>query len=281
MRLERLTMSSKTHENDPGKERGAFWTGRKLPRRRVKHQDELGEEFDAVFNGLQGHWAAGLVRLKEFRKLFGDAERVQLLNAITGGALLWDIQQILWDDLMLRVSRLTDPVGSGSKLNLTVKKLPAFFCSDPKFCGNVKELVCAAVEAARFARDWRNRRISHSDLALIMSPNEKPLARATLQQVQVALDSVHAVLNTISKRQSNAAIDNDVSMSPKASAFVSYTSQLAEAVGYIDSLVDPSGTLPFTDRRSAGAFLSKLGVKPTWDQVKQIEADYRVAGCST
>ena len=49
------------------------------------------------------------MRRNEFRELFSRAEDVSLLNDLTGGDFAWDIQHILWDDLLLRVCRLTDP----------------------------------------------------------------------------------------------------------------------------------------------------------------------------
>ena len=35
------------HQDEPDQEFGAYWTARKVPRRGMKHQYELGEEFDA------------------------------------------------------------------------------------------------------------------------------------------------------------------------------------------------------------------------------------------
>lgn len=69
-----------------------------------KYQNKLGEEFGAVFHGLRNDRALALMRLQEYRELFGSNEHVELLNAISGGAFLWDIQHILWDDMMLRVT---------------------------------------------------------------------------------------------------------------------------------------------------------------------------------
>ena len=99
-----------------------------------KYQDKLGETFGAVFHGLWNDWAWGVMRAQEFRELFSNKEDVELLNAISGEGFLWDIQHIFWDDLMLRVTRLTDPIRTASKYNLTVQMLPDF-CEDTElFC---------------------------------------------------------------------------------------------------------------------------------------------------
>ncbi len=236
---------------------------------RRDYQDRLGEEFGATFDGLLRAWASGRIRCEEFRVLFSKVEHLKLLNAITGGGFLWDIQQILWDDLMLRVSRLTDPVRSGpGKVNLTVQMLPEF--CDPILRPEVKSRVDAALEAAKFARDWRNRRISHTDLSLATMPDAEPLPPANLQQVGKALDSVHSVLRHISKRLLNTEIANHVGTRPRAGAFVTYTRQLVDSVRYIDSVIDPSGNAAITDSAVASSFLRRLGCEATREQVKQI-----------
>ena len=234
-----------------------------------EYQDKLGEEFGAVFHGLRNDWAWGVMRTKEFRKLFSNAEDVELLNAISGGGFLWDIQHIFWDDLMLWVTRLTDPIRTAGKANLTVQGLPDF-CTDPELCNEVRRLVGVAVDAAGFARVWRNRRISHRDLTQAIVPNAEPLAPANLRQVETALDAVHAILNVISERLLGSSIANDIVIRPRARAFVCYARQLVEAVQYIDSFIDPSGNLPITDHGAASDFLQKLGCKPTMEQVMQI-----------
>ena len=236
---------------------------------RREHQDKLGEEFGGVYHGLWNDWAWGLMRIQEFRELFGNASHVELLNAITGGGFLWDVQHVLWDDLMLCVTRLTDPVRTAGKDNLTVQKLPDF-CEDRELRGEVQSRVDAAVDAAAFARDWRNRRISHTDLSHSLEPNAEPLAPASLRQAAAALDAVHSVLNTISVRLMDADLANEVTVAPRAYAFICYVKQLVEAVQYIDSLIDPGGNVPTTDSDAASAFLRKLGCEPTWERASQI-----------
>lgn len=239
-----------------------------------KYQNKLGEEFGAVFHGLWRDWVWAWVRLQEFRELFGNTEHVELLNALTGRAFLWDIQHIFWDDLMLCVTRLTDPIRSVGKRNLTVRRLPEF-CKDKddeeaEFHKEVSQRVERAVRAAEFACDWRNRRIGHRDLALAIESDAKPLAPASLRQVETALDAVHAVLRAISLHLLNENMGKDVAIAPRARAFICYTQQLLGAVKYIDSIIDPGGKVPITDRGVAGDFLRKLGFKLTWEQMRQI-----------
>ena len=234
----------------------------------TQHEEELGREFSMIFQSLRNDWASCLMRYKEIRKLFGDAERVKLLNAI-GGGLFRDVQQMSWSDLMVRLTRLTDPPKSAGKDNLTLRRLPDHCGEDLR--EEVSGLVSKAVTAAAFARDWRNRHISHSDLARAIDPSAEPLAPADLRKVKAALDAVHAVLNAICVRLLlDSGIHNDVVVTPRAGAFVAYLRQLVDAVQYIDSVIDPSGDLPVTDLAAATTFLQRLDRRPTWQHQEQV-----------
>lgn len=48
-----------------------------------------------------------------------------------------------------------------------------------------------------FARDWRNRRIAHTDLALALGQGAQPLEAASRQNVGEALEAIAAVLNRL------------------------------------------------------------------------------------
>ena len=85
-----------------------------------------------------------------------------------------------------------------------------------------------------------------------------------------SIDAVHAILNVISIHLMDAGIINDFIIRPRARAFLCYIRQLAEAVQYIDSFIDPSGNLRITDHGAASDFLQKLGCKPTMEKVKRI-----------
>ncbi len=228
-----------------------------------QYRAQLGTEFGTAFHGLFNDWALGLMRLKEFRELFSCKEDVALLNRLTGGSFTWDIQHIFWDDLLLRVCRLTDPPRSAGKLNLSIARLPSFVKKkDPKLCQEVEIYIASAVKKAQFARDWRNRRISHSDWDRVMERGD-PLAQATLKQVGSALDAVHRVLNTVSSGLLKVEISNTVIVSHRAREFLSSARQLVESVKFIDRLIDSKGETASTDFNAARTFLRKLGSEPT------------------
>ena len=180
-----------------------------------KYQQKLGEDFGAVLYEVRNDWLTGLVRLKEYRQLFSDHDVLKLLNA-AGGAFMWDVQQILWRDLLLHVTRLTDPATMGRHENLSVQALPRFCeraelqAEYPELQTEVQALVNKAVTAAEAPRDWRNRRISHTDRGLAIDPDAESLAPTSLRQVQAALDAVHAVIHTITWQTMKDETANDV-----------------------------------------------------------------------
>ena len=82
------------------------------------YQEKLGEKFGTIFYGVSDDWANGLVRLNEYRALFGDPVNIEFINTFSG-PFMRDVQQLFWRDLLLHITRLTDPGESGGKENIT------------------------------------------------------------------------------------------------------------------------------------------------------------------
>ena len=221
-----------------------------------------------LLEALGSEWAGGVARLNEFERLFGKVEHVKLLNLV-GGAFFADVQQILWDDLLLRVTRLTDPPQTGRKDNLTIKRLPGL-CERDKFPGNiVQEQVDAAVHAAKFARSHRNLRISHKDLAYAIVGSKLPAT--TLGQIGGALDAVHTVLQTVNMGHRSAHLSADVSVGPRVEAFLGRTESLVDAVLCVEELIgDASGQAPAWDDNVARDCIRRLGGVPSPENVRRI-----------
>ena len=240
-----------------------------------EYQEKLGEDFGTVLYEVQNDWLTGLVRLKEYRVLFSDHDAVKLLNA-AGGAFMWDVQQILWHDLLLHVTRLTDPATMGGHENLSLQALPPFCerpelqAEYPELQAEVQTLVDRAVTAADNPRDWRNRRISHADLGLAIDPEAESLAPTSLGQVQAALDAVHAVIQTIVGQVVKHDTPNDVVVQPRARAFLAYLKQLVTAVQYVDGIIDPGGNAEITDIGLAESFVTRVGRRPGWNETEQV-----------
>ena len=228
-----------------------------------------------LLDALGGEWSVGVARLNEFEQLFGNAEHVELLNLV-GGAFFAEVQRILWDDLLLCVTRLTDPSRMGPKDNLTVKRLPDLCRHDDEFQKKVMEQVEAAAHAAKFARSHRNKRISHKDLAYAIGGSELP--SATFGKIRGALDAVYAVLQTVHMELRREHLSKEIIAEPGASAFLDRTASLVNGVLCIEEmLADLSDQAAWWDEDVARDCIRRLGGTPSAENVQRIVHVRRVA----
>src|SRR4051812_12920920 len=78
----------------------------------------LGELHYELYTELA--WA--YLRWNDFTELFADKGAIDLLNA-TAPPFFADIQQTLWEAILLHLCRLTDPKISAGKATLTIQRL--------------------------------------------------------------------------------------------------------------------------------------------------------------
>ena len=235
---------------------------------RREFQEKLGEEFGTIYYALWNEWARCQERSVEFGNLFGNSEDIALLDAISNGGFIGWIQSILWDDLLISICRLTDRPNTGGD-NLTVLRLPDF-CKDPELSAEVKRLSEKAKQAAKFARDWRDKRIAHTDLERATKPNATLPANATRLSVAKALDAVHATLNAISVQLMKIETANDIIYPEGARSFISFARMLSDVIQFMDSLIDPSGKERLSNTEAACEFLRKLRCEPTFKNVEKV-----------
>ena len=224
---------------------------------------------DEPLDALGSEWSVGVTRLNEFEHLFGKAEHVELLNLV-GGAFFAEVQRIFWDDLLLCVTRLTDPPQTGRKDNLTVKRLPDLCKHNDELHEKVQEQVTAAKHAAEFARQHRNQRISHRDLAYTIGGNELP--SATLGQIRGALDAVYAVLQTVHMGLRKEHLMSEVILKgPSVLAFLDRTESLVNGALCVEGLLaDISDQASWWDKRVARDCIRRLGGTPSPENVQRI-----------
>lgn len=115
------------------------------------------------------------------------------------------VQDSLWEDTLLHLSRITDKPETRGKPNLTIQHLRSLV-TNKKLGAELCELVEGAVTKAAFARDWRNRHIAHTDLTLAIREGAKPLMAASRRGVDEALKAIDAVLNRLETHFRNGTI---------------------------------------------------------------------------
>lgn len=160
------------------------------------HIQSMGKDLGDVFDALWREAAWIHVKWRDCKELFSTKPtRVDLMNE-AAPLFFRMVEDSLFENILIHITRLTDPPESCGKANLTIKRLPPLI-SDPKLAAHVEGLIDVATTQAAFCRDWRNRKIAHADLRLALDQTVKPLESATCGKINAALEAVSKVLNSI------------------------------------------------------------------------------------
>src|SRR4030095_15431464 len=155
---------------------------------------DLAEVYDPIWQD------AVLLQAKVgiFRNLFTREESVGLLNEAAPG-FFYIFQINLLHDILLAISRLTDPPTSLGKPNLSLKRLASHVdaASHPALAATLESKLLALDAATGFARSRRNRLIAHSDFATRLSKHPQPLDAVNLRMISEAVSGICDVINDI------------------------------------------------------------------------------------
>ncbi len=163
---------------------------------REKHLRDMGPDLGPVYHELWNEVTWLHAKWNQYRQLFGHSrQRVELLNKVASH-FFRIVQDALWDDVILHLARLTDPLKSRGKANLSLRRLPEVI-SDATLKKEVGSLIEVALSTSLFARDLRNRKLAHIDLALALKTGVEPLPGVSRDKVEAALSAVRAVLNKL------------------------------------------------------------------------------------
>jgi hypothetical protein len=172
--------------------------------------DLMGPELGSMFCALQGHVAHLHEKWGQYLELFAKSEeQIQMLNRAASG-FFGTYQRLLWDDIVLSVARINDNATTAGKTNLTLSGLVKVIKNEGlKTEAGLKAE--RAKQASSFCRDWRNRKIAHTDLKLAIQETAEPLAEASRQKVRAALSAIADVMNEINSyfHDSTIVFDED------------------------------------------------------------------------
>ncbi len=172
------------------------------------HVEKLGDELGNLYHELWNEVAELHLKWGEYVELFGTSpSRIELLNN-SASLFFRTIQGSLWESTLLHITRLTDASRSFNKDNLSIQRLTDLV--DDEIKETVIKQIAIAIEKSSFCRDWRNRRIAHKDLELVVDSQAKPLKPASRAKVKDAIKSIATVLNTISEYYMDSTIAFDL-----------------------------------------------------------------------
>lgn len=178
--------------------------------------DELGEIYTRLWNECV--WL--FWRWDDYVVLFGTSEeRLNKLNE-AAPAFFYQLQGTLFESVLLHMCRMTDPAKSRGRANLTLELLPDLV--DITIRDDVKSLLASAQQKCQFARDWRNVRISHSDLGLALKKSAQPLLAASRAQVHEGLDAIAAVLNRLGRHYGDETVPYHMFEQPRSARALVY-----------------------------------------------------------
>ena len=154
----------------------------------------MGPDLGAVYHALCNEVTWLHAKWLQYRKLFGHSEsRVDLLNQ-TAAFFFRVVQDVVFEDVLLHIARLTDPPRQGEYENLSLLRLPRVE-HDQSIAADLSRLIATAKSKSVFSREWRNRRIAHRDYALALDAKSQPLPGVSRQEVEDVLAAFRNVLN--------------------------------------------------------------------------------------
>ncbi len=161
-----------------------------------KFLTSMGKQLGQLFFALHKEIIWLNVKWKQFCSLYAHTpQRLTLLNE-TAALFFRIIQNVLWDDVLLHIARLTDSPKSMGKDNLTILRLPPAI-PDKTISNEIQHLVDTTVKKSTFARDWRNRYLAHRDLSLVLQEKATPLSQVNHKNMDHALAALADTLNHI------------------------------------------------------------------------------------
>lgn len=162
--------------------------------RREAYCAAMGEELGSVFSKLWDEVVRLHIYWEQFVELFGGTPgRIEIANR-TAPRFFVLVQRLLWNEALISISRLTAPLKSRGKENLTVRLLPQLI-QDPELRSEVEDVVINLIETADFANKWRNRHLAHRDLLLALDQPTEPLPTATRGAIEECLAGLADVMN--------------------------------------------------------------------------------------
>ncbi|HWF83597.1 MAG TPA: hypothetical protein VG222_02055 [Vicinamibacterales bacterium] len=179
-------------------------------------------------------WGSSLDSLQikwcEFTALF-LADAIDLLNQ-SASTFFYLVKQMMFNDAMLHLSRLTDPGVQNGFENLSIRRLSDLI-SDVGLKQQVVPAVAAAVTATAFARSWRDKRLAHSDTLSIQGQATVAQPDVEARNVATGIESVRAVVSLVAAHYQVFSLSGSSPRpNPWGSQALLYALQRATIVGH-------------------------------------------------
>lgn len=177
----------------------------------------MGEELGKIYHALSNELAWLYLKWNEYVVLYGTKpSRIDLMNRAAAG-YFGSMEQIMREDILLHIARMTDRPGKGKNSNLTIHLLPALTRRDKNLHSRVNELIGIVKTKTEFAREWRHKRIAHRDLDRAISDKAVPLKSSSRAKIKEALNALSDVLNALNLSYSGSITGYEFIYNPSGS----------------------------------------------------------------
>src|SRR5262249_53865715 len=146
------------------------------------HCLQLPEDIRGVFLDLCQDVASLHAKWQLYLDLFHNKEDTAILSDLARGSFQL-IEEALRSDMIMAICRLSDPVRSCGKDNLSIAVLEPRFGSVPGF----DTLLQQFLDECKPVQQYRNKRVGHNDLDTALNPRDNPLPGIGRSKVEAIL----------------------------------------------------------------------------------------------
>jgi hypothetical protein len=179
-------------------------------------QQKIPSEVYEIYKPLFNHVSHLHAKWGIFCQLYASSsEIIDLLNSSAAG-FFRVCQDVLAYDILLTISRLTDPKQTGKRDNLSLERLVESIdgVKFPKLKDEIEQFLVASEAKCSFARELRNKLIAHNDLAENLQSNGALISMATKKNIEDALESIRNVMNVVASYFENSTVAYELASMP-------------------------------------------------------------------
>ena len=175
----------------------------------------MSEELKEVFEHIKELLTYLNIRWIIYKQMYGtNAYRLELLNN-TASNTFSELQWLVMDNMVLSLSKLTDPARMRGHSNLSLPYLheEIIKLKEEKLSEELSAILEELDSSVENFRKIRNKRIAHTDLAVAVDDNS-PLPGVSRADINKALELVMDFLNTIELHYFDSTTRYDMTILP-------------------------------------------------------------------
>ncbi|GJL73385.1 MAG: hypothetical protein NMNS01_25840 [Nitrosomonas sp.] len=176
----------------------------------------MDNELNKAFEKSQQELTHLYYRWIMYVQIFGtNTHRIDLVNQ-TASNFLIEFQWLVIDNMVLALSKFTDPVRMRGNDNLSFPYLIEHIKKTDKneIVDDLKQTLKDLNETTKHFRDIRNKRIAHNDMAVSLDSDESPLPGVSRADVNAALKVAGDFLNKIELAYLNSTTAYELTILP-------------------------------------------------------------------